>query len=594
MPPVRRQSTGTNAVPASAAATATVATLSTTTATPRTPSKAQRAAAEPSGPVSVAFHSRMVVSDDNLFEESAIQVSSASRSRTVCRDVPADLKRQLSRAFVKSEAASTAAPLDEKENCKPGSASASMPFSATEQRKAASGAAEFRRVASGTAPGPRKIALRRNRVIVTSASRDAANEAAVSATPAFNPAIAAENRTDTQNVEAAREEKGRAASPAQPDLSLIITVPAPPSLDDLELLDPELYVRIKSGVVKESEWQDTTTPFVSDVDRADIEAFLESFPLPELTRSVLPVAIIGEGTFSTVYKVIDRNFYECENDSWLEYSRQNPLDWLRLWRSVYVQETTSPGAVPESLVLIRDGRRAVHSSSTATAANRQLSSLLKEYLIEWGMKSLDSLLPRQPVTESILFSTITPRALQAAMIRFRPYFIALKRINATSSPQRILDEMSFLRKLGGQHNVIPLVNGFRGEDQVVVTFPYFHCDEFRELLGNSALLTIRTVACYMRALFQALAHLHAHGVIHRDVKPSNFLFAPESNGRAVLVDFGLAQREPPKASAVKYAQANGSVNARQVEKERKKLQAVDQVLQAMTLGKSVAGREPVQ
>ena len=47
---------------------------------------------------------------------------------------------------------------------------------------------------------------------------------------------------------------------------------------------------------------------------------------------------------------------------------------------------------------------------------------------------------------------------------------------------------------------------------------------------------VTAVVC---GLFDGLAHLHRHGVLHRDLAPRNILF--DSQGRPVLCDFGLSR-----------------------------------------------------
>ena len=68
-----------------------------------------------------------------------------------------------------------------------------------------------------------------------------------------------------------------------------------------------------------------------------------------------------------------------------------------------------------------------------------------------------------------------------------------------------------------------------------------------ELLGPTLASTVRVGASWERAralaeqLLRALAHVHARGIVHLDLKPSNVMFrGAGADARAVLSDFGIA------------------------------------------------------
>lgn len=123
--------------------------------------------------------------------------------------------------------------------------------------------------------------------------------------------------------------------------------------------------------------------------------------------------------------------------------------------------------------------------------------------------------------------------------RRRPKYVAIKKIYVTSSPSRILNELELLNDLRGCDSVCPLITAFRHTDQVVAVLPYFRHTDFREYFRR---MTVPDMRIYFRSLFSALVSVHAKGILHRDIKPTNFLYEPDKQ-RGVLVDFGLAERE---------------------------------------------------
>ncbi|ORY11794.1 kinase-like domain-containing protein [Clohesyomyces aquaticus] len=121
----------------------------------------------------------------------------------------------------------------------------------------------------------------------------------------------------------------------------------------------------------------------------------------------------------------------------------------------------------------------------------------------------------------------------------RPHYVAIKKIYVTSSPMRIFNELELLHDLKYSDAVCPLITAFRHLDQVVAVLPYFQHRDFRDYYRD---MTIADVRLYFRSLFTALRSVHAQKILHRDVKPTNFLYNPEQ-ARGVLVDFGLAERQ---------------------------------------------------
>ncbi|GAA5979260.1 hypothetical protein JCM10908_002859 [Rhodotorula pacifica] len=117
-------------------------------------------------------------------------------------------------------------------------------------------------------------------------------------------------------------------------------------------------------------------------------------------------------------------------------------------------------------------------------------------------------------------------------------YVAVKRIYVTSSPSRIQNELELLHDLRGAPNVAYLIDAIRHEDQVLAVMPFNRHQDFRTYYRTASLPFLRS---YFSCLFRALLSTHALQIIHRDVKPANFLY-DVTTGEGILCDYGLAQK----------------------------------------------------
>lgn len=70
-----------------------------------------------------------------------------------------------------------------------------------------------------------------------------------------------------------------------------------------------------------------------------------------------------------------------------------------------------------------------------------------------------------------------------------------------------------------------------------MVFPFLRQD--LENLLRTGTLSSKQASLVFEGMFEALAHVHSLGIIHRDVKPSNILLK-SMDGPVYLADFGIA------------------------------------------------------
>src|SRR4051794_31170415 len=90
-------------------------------------------------------------------------------------------------------------------------------------------------------------------------------------------------------------------------------------------------------------------------------------------------------------------------------------------------------------------------------------------------------------------------------------------------------------------NIVAVYDWGEADDTSYIVMEYVPGQTLRELMQAYGRLSPTEAARIAAEIADALSFAHAHGVVHRDVKPGNVLITPQ--GQVKVTDFGIARAE---------------------------------------------------
>ena len=126
--------------------------------------------------------------------------------------------------------------------------------------------------------------------------------------------------------------------------------------------------------------------------------------------------------------------------------------------------------------------------------------------------------------------------------------VAVKRLEKSKmvlpiAVEDVKREVKILKELTGHENVVQFFNAFEDDSYVYIVMELCEGGELldRILAKKDSRYTEKDAAVVVRQMLKVAAECHLHGLVHRDMKPENFLFkSTKEDSPLKATDFGLS------------------------------------------------------